>query len=136
METIENKSGAEIMSPKVNPVTKKDEEIKAEMQSDNTHKISKKSTRSIKSDKSDKTEHPRERFAVEKSVKKYQKEKRIEELERSFEYKSEEESIYKSFMHDSKLLPLSVTKKFTMNQESSLNKRIVKDMIKRFTEKS
>jgi hypothetical protein len=125
-----------MMSPKVSPSKKREEEVKAELQSDNTHKISKKSTRSIKSDKSDKTEHPRERFQVEKSVKKYQKEKRIEEIERSFEYKSEEESIYKSFMHDPKMLPLAVTKKFTLNSESSSNKRIVKDMLKRFTDKT
>jgi hypothetical protein len=90
----------------------------------------------MKSDKSDKTEHPRERFQVEKSVKKYQREKKIEDLERSFEYKTDEESIYKSFSHDPKALPLAVTKKFALNSESKENKKIIKDMLKRFTEKT
>ena len=96
-----NEIANEQLSPKVQP--SKQEEGKAE--SDNTHKTkmskkSQKSTRSIKSEKSDKTEHPRERFQVEKSVRQYQKEKKIEDLERDFEYRSEEESIYKSFVHE------------------------------------
>jgi hypothetical protein len=121
------------------PKGKKEEEAKAE--SDNTHKTkmskkSQKSTRSIRSDKSDRTEHPRERFQMDKSVKKYQREKKIEDLERSFEYKTDEESIYKSFTHDPKELPLSVTKKFALNTESKENKKIIKDMLKRFSEKT
>jgi hypothetical protein len=99
-------------------------------------KKSQKSTRSLRSDKSDKTEHPRERFQVEKSVRKYQREKKIEDLERSFEYKTDEESIYKSFSHDPKDMPLAVTKKFTLNSESKENKNIIKDMLKRFSEKT
>lgn len=122
----------EVNSPKA----KKEEEVKAESDKTKVSKKSQKSTRSIKSEKSDKTEHPRERFQVEKSVKIYQREKKIEDIERSFEYKSEEESIYKSFMHDAKALPLAVTKKFTLNSESKENKKIIKDMIKRFTEKT
>ena len=48
----------------------------------------------MRSDKSDKREHNREKFELDKSVRRYQKERPIDDLERSFEYKSEEESIY------------------------------------------
>ena len=124
---------------KISPL--KQEEAKQELQSDNTHQISKKSatqksTRSIKSDKSDRTEHPRERFQVEKSVRIYQKAKEIEKIEKDFEYNTDEESIYKSFEHDPKGLPHAVTKKFTLNHESNSNKKQVKDMLKRFSEKT
>ena len=66
----------------------------------------------------------------------YQKDKKIEAIEKSFEYNTEEESIYKSFEHEPKNLPHSVTKKFTLNSESTGNKKIVRDMIKRFQEKT
>lgn len=91
-----------------------------------------KSTRSIKSNKSDKTEHPRDRFQVEKSVKQYQKDRDIEKIENEFEYNSDEESVYKSFEHESKSMPHAVTKKFSLNSESTTNKKIVRDMLKRF----
>jgi hypothetical protein len=56
---------------------------------------------------------------VEKSVRIYQKAKEIEKIEKDFEYNTDEESIYKSFEHDPKGLPHAVTKKFTLNNESS-----------------
>ena len=66
----------------------------------------------------------------------YQKAKDIDMLEQEYEYKSDEESIYKSFEHDPKGLPIPVTKKFPLNSESSFNKKQVKDMLKRFCEKT
>ena len=66
----------------------------------------------------------------------YQKAKEIEKIEKDFEYNTDEESIYKSFEHDPKGLPHAVTKKFTLNHESSSNKKQVKDMLKRFSEKT
>jgi len=62
--------------------------------------------------------------------------KNFEEFEKDYEYQSEEESIYRSFIQDSKTMPIPVTKCFTINSETSNNKKIVKDMIKRFNEKS
>jgi hypothetical protein len=69
---------------------------------------------------------------VEKSVRIYQKDKKIENIEKSFEYNTEEESIYKSFEHEPKNLPHAVMKKFTLNSESAGNKKVIKDMHKRF----
>jgi hypothetical protein len=66
----------------------------------------------------------------------YVADKEIEEFEKDYEYKSDEESIYGSFIHDVKLMPIPVTRTFSINSESSKSAKIFKDMIKRFTEKT
>ena len=110
-------------------------------QSDATHKTkqSKKSVKSNKSGKSDKSDHRqrlRDNFECEKTVNLYKRERNVEEFEKDFEYRSDEESIYNSFAREVKTMPLRISKRFTLNTESGSNKKIVKDMIRRFTEKT
>ena len=67
----------------------------------------------------------------------YEKDKDLEVLEEDFEYKSDEQSIYKSFREfDAKAIPKPITRPFSINKESKENKKIIQDMIKRFTEKT
>ena len=75
---------------------------------------------------------------MEKSVNKY---KQVgpddEDWEDKFEYRADEQSIYRSFREfDAKLIPKPVTKKFNIHKESKENKKIIQDMIKRFTDKT
>lgn len=51
------------------------------------------------------------RDAVEKerTVGLYRKEKQVAEIENDFDYKSDEESVYNSFVHESKNMPPSIT---------------------------
>lgn len=91
--------------------------------SEATHKTkhskkSAKSNRSGRSDRSDKRQRHRERFEVERHVDKYRVDKNIEEFEKDYEYQSEEESIYRSFIHDSKQMPIPLTKTFTIQSET------------------
>lgn len=110
--------------------------------SDGTHKtkISKKSVKSAKSTKSDRTDHlgqkHRDFFNFEKTVTLYDKEKQIEELEKGFEYKSDEESVFNSFQHDVKKMPHQIKKKFALNAETGASKKLFKDVLRRFTEKT
>ena len=99
-------------------------------------KKSAKSNKSGRSDRSDKRQRYREHFEVEKQVDKYRVDKNIEEFEKDYEYQSEEESIYRSFVHEPKQMPLQVTKNFSMKNETSQNKKIVRDTLKRFNEKT
>ena len=66
----------------------------------------------------------------------YKKEKLIEEIEHDFDYKSDEESVYESFSHESKNMPPHISQKFSIYSESSESQRLVKDMIKRFRERT
>lgn len=143
----DNKSGIDMTSPKSagkgGSPSKKREDGDIIDQSEATNKTrattkSKVSNKSGgKSEKSDKRQRGRERFEVEKSVNQYKHDKDIEVLEEDFEYKSDEQSIYRSFRDfDAKVIPIPVTKKFSINKESSENKKQVADMIKRFNEKT
>ena len=40
---------------------------------------------------------------------------KIEQIEKDFEYQSDEESIYGSFEHDPKSIPFQIKKKFSLN---------------------
>lgn len=62
--------------------------------------------------------------------------KKLEDIEEAFEYKSDEESIFGSFQQDLKKMPPQVTKKFSSTYESRANSKVVNDMLKRFSEKS
>ena len=49
---------------------------------------------------------------------------------------SEEESVFNSFIQDVKTMPLDITKNFSVSANNSSSRRAVKDMLKRFTEKT
>ena len=74
----------------------------------------------------------RDHYENEKTVRRYERERPLEDLEKEFEYCSDEESVYEGFEQDPKKLPPSITKKFAINYESAPNKVLVRDMIKRF----
>lgn len=72
----------------------------------------------------------------EKCVQLYCRDKLIEEMEKDFEYMSDEESIFNSFQHDLKKMPHQIKKKFAINADTSANRKMFKDVLRRFTEKS
>ena len=57
-------------------------------------------------------------------------------MEHQYEFQSDEESIFSSFSFNQKDMPLTIKKKFAINSESNNNKKIFKDVLKRFTEKT
>ena len=139
-ESRDKVSGIDITSPKSTNPAKKDDETEGTMT--NKTKETKPSVKqgsqySHETNKSEKRQRHREKFQVEKSVNQYEIKKDLQVLEQDFEYKSDEQSIYRPFRDfEPKQLPKAVTKKFTINKESKENKRIIQDMIKRFTEKT
>lgn len=108
--------------------------MEATLKSKNNKKTAKQA-KSVKSDKSNQR-GAKDLFDVEKSVLLYCKSKAIEEMEKDFEYKSDEESVFNSFQHDLKKMPHQIRKRFALNTESSANRKIFKDVLRRFTEKS
>lgn len=75
-------------------------------------------------------------FNFEKTVNIYAKDRQIDEIERNFEYNSDEESVFNSFQHDVKKMPHQIKKKFALNYETGANRKMFKDVIRRFTEKT
>ena len=57
-------------------------------------------------------------------------------MEHQYEFQSDEESIFSSFSFNQKDMPITIKKKFAINSESNNNKKIFKDVLKRFTEKT
>ena len=112
--------------------------------SDATHKTkqskrSVKSNKSGKSDFSDKRQRLREAFEWDKNVEYYKEEKKIENLNIDYEYRSEEDSIFQEEVKEEKreLYPLANQMKTIRTMfESSENKKYVRDMVSRFSEKS
>lgn len=49
----------------------------------------------------------------------YKKEKLIEEIEQDFDYKTDEESVYHSYQHETKNMPPMITQKFSIYSESN-----------------
>ena len=99
-------------------------------------KASKKSVKSTSTnEKGDLGTRGRDTFEEEKNVHIYAQEKKIESLEVDFEYKTDEESLFNSFENDVKRIPMEIIKRFTLN-ESSSSKKIVRDVLRRFVEKS
>lgn len=58
-------------------------------------------------------------MATEKTVNMYKKEKLIEEIEQDFDYKTDEESVYHSYQHETKNMPPMITQKFSIYSESN-----------------
>jgi hypothetical protein len=128
------KIGAE----RTNTLTRKDF---ADKMSEGTQKTkqSKKSGRSNKSSLKSETDIAaggRDKFEEEKTVQMYAQDKKIESLEQDFEYKSDEESIFNSFVNEVNKHPQEISKNFTISSESNLNKKLVKDVMRRFVEKT
>ena len=87
-------------------------------------------------DKKDGNQRPRESFQVDQLVDKYKLDRDIDEMEHQYEFQSDEESIFSSFSFNQRDMPLTIKKKFAINSESNNNKKIFKDVLRRFTEKT
>lgn len=145
-DNVTKEEREEFQSPEQRSSPKKKEnlEVIPDQHSDATHKTkqskrSVKSNKSGKSDFSDKRQRLREAFEWDKNVEYYKEEKKIENLNIDYEYKSEEDSIFQEEVKDEKreLYPLaSQLKTIRTLFESGENKKFFRDMVSRFSEKS
>lgn len=60
----------------------------------------------------------------------------IEEVEKEFQFDSDEESVYPQYEFDNRRIPTPLVNKFYTNRESGASKTIIKEMLKRFREKT
>ena len=116
----------------------------ADHQSDATHATGKtkqsrkshKSSRSGRSDRSVRRQHLRERYQTEKAVDEYARDKPLDDLEKYYEYNSDEESVYAGFELEPRRIPAPLATKFFLDRESGASRAAVRDMIRRFNEKT
>ena len=60
----------------------------------------------------------------------------MEDIEKDFQYGTDEESIYEEFEHDSKGMPHPVNKSYSLNNETKEARNLTQKMLKRFSEKT
>lgn len=113
-----------------------------EQQSEATHATGKtrrsgRSQTSRRSDRSSRRQHLREKFITEQAVEYYERfPKPLDEVEKDFEFDTDEESIYPSYEFEPRRMPQPLDGKFYINRDSGSNKTAVKEMLKRFREKT
>ena len=66
----------------------------------------------------------------------YTKFQGIDNIEKEFEYGDDEESIFQSFVSDPKAMPYPVKRRFMINSENTKEKKLVQNVLRRFTERS
>lgn len=122
--------------------SKKAENVEKEQQSEATHATGKtkgsgKSRTSRGSVRSARRQRLRESFIPEQAVESYKRfDKPLDAVEKDFEFDSDEESVYSQYKFEQKRMPTPLVDKFYVNRDPRTNKTAVKEMLKRFREKT
>lgn len=122
---------------------KQAEVAEKDQQSEATHatgktKRSGKSARSTRSNRSSRRQHLREKFITEQAVERYERfsAKDLQDVEKAYEFDTDEESVYPQYEVEPRRMPAPLVNKFHVNREAGQTKTAVKDMIKRFQERT
>ena len=116
--------------------------MEKDQQSEATHatgktKRSGKSQSSRRSDRSSRRQHLREKFVTEQAVERYERfQHALAEVEKEYEFDTDEESVYPPYEAERGRMPTPLVNKFNVKRDPGTNKAAVKEMIKRFQDRT